>query len=383
MERLNILQLVASSHGGAAAHVRDLVLGLPQDHYCSTVAMPLDGGNVAPQNFTNVGIEFVPVNMTRGFTWREIFHLRRLLQTRNIHILHVHGARAALYGRLAAVTLRPRPRVVFSVHGFATPFHTWPKRALYLWLERVLQPYTDLTICVAQAEADLFLSFGLTEPAKTVTIPYGIDVGRFATPSTSAVHLRKTLGVGQGPIILTVCRLNVPRDFATLLTAFDRVLTEFPLTRLLIVGDGPQRGQVETLIDQFRLTHAVDITGFRNDIPALMLLADVYVLTSYGWEGYPISTLEAQAAGVPVVVTDAGGSKEAVLHEKTGLIVPIRQPDALAGALLRLLGESELRQRMGEAGKKRAYREFSREQMTRKIADLYDDLPGRDNREIR
>jgi glycosyltransferase involved in cell wall biosynthesis len=304
------------------------------------------------------------------------------LQTRNIHILHIHGARAALYGRLAVATLRPRPRVVFSVHGFATPFHAWPKRTLYLWLERALQHYTDLTICVAQAEADLFLSFGLTEPAKTVTIPYGIDIDRFAMSSTSGIHLRETLGVGPGPIILTVCRLNVPRDFVTLLTAFHRVLSELPLARLLIVGDGPQRGQVETLIDQLRLTHAVDITGFRNDIPALMLLADVYVLTSYGWEGYPISTLEAQAAGVPVVVTDAGGSREAVLHEKTGLIVPIRQPDALAGALLRLLGENELRQRMGEAGKKRAHREFGREQMTRKIADHYDDLSGRANREI-
>ncbi|MFQ5857919.1 MAG: glycosyltransferase, partial [Anaerolineae bacterium] len=122
------------------------------------------------------------------------------------------------------------------------------------------------------------------------------------------------------------------------------------------------------------LTHCARVTGFRNDVPALMALADVYVLTSYGWEGYPISTLEAQAAGVPVVVTDAGGSREAVLHEKTGLIVPKCHPGLLAEALLRLLRDPDLRQRMGEAGQQRAYREFTRERMIGTISSMYDDL---------
>ncbi|MFQ5854623.1 MAG: glycosyltransferase, partial [Anaerolineae bacterium] len=122
------------------------------------------------------------------------------------------------------------------------------------------------------------------------------------------------------------------------------------------------------------LTHCARVTGFRNDVPALMVLADVYVLTSYGWEGYPISTLEAQAAGVPVVVTDAGGSREAVQHKRTGLVVPKRNPGILTKALLRLLRDSDLRRRMGEAGRERAYREFNRERMIGTISSMYDDL---------
>ncbi|TEU13610.1 MAG: glycosyltransferase family 1 protein [Anaerolineales bacterium] len=371
---INVLHLVASSHGGAATHVRDLALGLPRQRFRTTVAMTLDGGNVSSSDFTTAKTTFEPVNIASGLVWHEVLHLRRLLQAGNFHLVHLHGARAAFYGRLAVATLRPRPRAVFSIHGFAIPFYPLLKRVAYLWLERALQQVTDCTICVAQAEASLFLSFGLTTQEQTRVVPYGIDVARFATPLADITRLREDLGVGQGLVVLTVCRLNVPRDFASLLTAFCKVRGGFPTAHLLIVGDGPQRAEVEAFIHRLGLTHCAHITGFRNDVPALMALADVYVLTSYGWEGYPISTLEAQAAGVPIVVTDAGGSREAVQHEKTGLVVPKRHPDLLAEALLRLLRDPDLRQRMGEAGQQRAHREFTRERMIGAMTDVYCEL---------
>jgi glycosyltransferase involved in cell wall biosynthesis len=371
---INVLHLVASSHGGGATHVRDLALGLPRDRFWSTVAMPTDGGNVSPADFTAAGIAFEPVNIAGRFAWREVLHIRRLLQAGVFRLFHVHGTRAALYGRLAAATLHPRPGVIFSIHGFAAPFYPWLKRTVHLELERILQRVTDCTICVAHAEADLFLSFGLTTPEHIRILPYGIDVARFAGSLADVAGLRQNLGVGQGPVVLTVCRLNVPRDFVSLLTAFREVLGEFPTAHLLIVGGGPQRAEVEAHIRRWELAQCVHITGFRNDVPALMALADVYVLTSYGWEGYPISTLEAQAAGVPVVVTDAGGSREAVEHEKTGLVVPKGCPDLLAEALLRLLRDPNLRQRMGEAGQQRAYREFTRERMVEAMIKVYDGL---------
>lgn len=374
MKAVNILHLVASSHGGGATHVRDLALGLPRDRYCSTVAMPLDGGNVSPDDLTTAGVEFVPLHIEAGFAWKEILRLRHLLQTENFDLLHLHGARAALFGRLAVATLRLRPRVLFSIHGFATPFYSFPKRTVYLWLERILQRVTDRTICVAQAEADLFLSLGLTTPNKLDVIPSGIDVARFATPPADVTYLREMLGVGRGPVVLTVCRLNVPRDFNSLLAAFGRVRDEFPSAQLLMVGDGPRRNEVGALIERLGLANFAHITGFRNDVHALLALADVYVLTSYGWEGYPISTLEAQAAGVPVVVTDAGGSREAVQHERTGVVVPKRRPDLLAEAMLRLLRNDDLRRQMGEAGRHRARTEFTRERMIEGMMKIYDNL---------
>jgi glycosyltransferase involved in cell wall biosynthesis len=103
-----------------------------------------------------------------------------------------------------------------------------------------------------------------------------------------------------------------------------------------------------------------------------MGMADLFVLTSYGWEGYPISTLEAQAAGVPVVVTDAGGSREAIRHEETGLVVPKADPAKLSQAMLRLLDDPGLRRRMGAAGTARAKREFTMERMIREMIKLYE-----------
>jgi glycosyltransferase involved in cell wall biosynthesis len=334
--------------------------------------MSVDGGNVSPTDFAAAAIAFVPVDIAGRFAWREVSHIRRLLSADRFHVCHVHGMRAALYGRLAAATLRPRPSVIFTIHGFAAPFYPWHKRIGYLELERVLQRVTDCTIAVAQAEADLFLSFGLTTPERICVLPYGIDVARFAACQADSDALRSSLGVGQGPVLLTVCRLNVPRDFASLLTAFRKILDEFPTAHLLIVGDGPQRASVEALSHHLALAQNVHITGFRDDVPKLMSLADVYVLTSYGWEGYPASALEAQAAAVPVVVTDAGGSREAVEHERAGLVVPRCCPDSLAQALLRLLRDPGLRRQMGQAGQQRAYREFTRERMIESMIKIYD-----------
>lgn len=373
--RYHILYLVASSHGGGATHLRDLVLGLPKDRYTCMVVMPLDGGNVSPADFIEAGIEFMPLSIDRGLAGAEVFRLRRLLKTGKFDFLHLHGARAALYGRLAVAMLPSRPQVGFSIHGFATPFHPPLKRTLYLFLERLLQRVTDHTIAVAQAEADLFLSFGLAKPSKISVIHYGIDLKRFFNPDTDPTYLRKEFKITeQSHVILTVCRLNVPRDFVSLLIAFKQVLVQFPTAYLLIVGDGPQRIEVETQIRQLGLDNAAHITGFRYDVPALMKLAAVYVLTSFSWEGYPISTLEAQAAGVPVVVTDAGGSKEAVSDGKTGLVVPKRRPNLLADALLLLLQKPDLRQQMGQAGQQRAASKFAREQMIKKMTGLYDTL---------
>ncbi len=371
---LRLLHIVASSHGGGATHVRDLVLGLPRDRFHCTVAMPLDGGNVSPADFAGHETDFLPVEIAGPFVWREVVRLRRVLRSEDFHLLHVHGSRAALYGRLAVATLRRRPGVLFSIHGFATPFYAVPRQTVYLAIERALQRVTDRTICVAQAEADRFLACGLAQPETVHVVPYGIDVPRFARPSGDPYRLRDELGVGRGPVLLMVCRLNVPRDFATLLDAFCTVRAEFPAAQLLIVGDGPQRAEVEAAIRRRELTSCAQVTGFRDDVPDVMALADVYVLTSYGWEGYPISTLEAQAAGVPVVVTDAGGSAEAVRHEQTGLVVPKARPDSLAEAVMRLLRSPELRRRMGEAGRQRAAREFTRERMVDRVMRVYEGL---------
>ncbi|MCA9925795.1 MAG: glycosyltransferase, partial [Anaerolineales bacterium] len=178
-DKIRVLQLIASSHGGGASHVLDLSLGLDKSQFDVMVAMPEDGGNVSPLHFTDSGISFVSLPIHSGFAWREVRKIRHLVKNGRFHIIHVHGMRAALYGRLAVLGMAQRPRVLFSIHGFAAPFYQQPKRMFYLTVERLLQYVTDLTICVAQAEADLFLKHKLAPPNKVTVVHPGIDVQRF------------------------------------------------------------------------------------------------------------------------------------------------------------------------------------------------------------
>jgi glycosyltransferase involved in cell wall biosynthesis len=363
---------------GGATHVLDLSLGLSPEQFEVTVGMPEDNGNVSAQQFTKAGIEFVPLTMQSGFAWRDIFTLRRVIKNGRFHIIHLHGARAAFYGRLAVLGLNNRPSVLFSVHGFTTPFYPLLKRVPLLWTERLLQPVTDCTICVAHAEADKFVSYGLTTHEQTRVVYYGIDVDLFANVDGSENgRLRQSFNLTDNDLImLMLCRLHYPRDFDMLFKGMHAILPQHPNAHLLIAGEGPQQADLEANIAKLNLTNNVHLIGLRRDIPELLGLADINVLTSLGGDGFPISSMEAQAAGVPVVITDDAGSRESVLHGETGFVVPMGDAAKLAEAFSTLLSDANLRQKMGEAGRKRADPALRRETMVAAITAVYlDHMP--------
>ena len=374
-----ILQLIASSHGGGATHVLDLATALPASHFQVTVAMPNDGGNVSPQQIESAGVSYFPLNIRHGFSWRELKELRRFIQAHDFQLIHVHGARAGLYGRLAILGLSNRPKALFSIHGFATPYYAWPQKVTYLTIEHFLQRVTDGTICVAHAEAELFLKYRLSPSQKIHVIHPGIPLARFQNIRQEPNSWRETLGLGQSPVILVVCRLNIPRDFDTMLKAIQGLQHHIPDVQLLIAGDGPQRPKIEQQIQALNLAKHVRLLGFRQDIPQLMALSDVFLLTSYGWEGFPISALEAQAVGLPVIITDAGGSAEAVVHGRTGFVVPKCDVDALTQALLTVLTDPETKQAMSTNAYQHAHQAFSRQAMIRRIEATYFSVLGRAN----
>jgi glycosyltransferase involved in cell wall biosynthesis len=130
---------------------------------------------------------------------------------------------------------------------------------------------------------------------------------------------------------------------------------------------------MEAKAKAMQLSEDVIFTGIRQDVPNILGLLDVFVLPSL-WEGLPIALLEAMAAGLPVVATAVGGTPEVVVEGETGFLVPPRDPEALAEAILRLLREPDLRRRMGEAGRKRVAEHFSVEQMVQKTEALYEHL---------
>jgi len=371
---ISILELVASSRGGGAVHVRDLTRILDSNRFYVTVAMAEDGGNVTATDFTDYNVPFHRLDIASGPALAALLKLRGLLREKSFDILHCHGGRGAFYGRMAAALLRGgRPRVVYSIHGFTAPRYGFVKSRILLGLERLLVPFTDAFIAVSEAERKDFLAAGFARPERVHLVRYGIDTGRFADVVIDKGEQRTALGVPvRAALVTTVCRLYFPKDPYTLLKAFAMVRAQCSHAHLLIVGDGPYRPQVESLITELGLTTDVTLAGFRRDIPEILAGSNIFVLSTTAGEGLPITILEAMSSGLPVVASDVTGVKEEVMHEETGLIVPPTNPVALSEALLALLSDEQRASAMGSEGRRRAEKLFALERMAQETMGIYD-----------
>jgi glycosyltransferase involved in cell wall biosynthesis len=375
MTRLSVLELVASSRGGGAVHVRDLALALDPTRFAAQVAMADDGGTVSPDDFAAAGIPFHSLDIAAGFSLSAIGQLRRLLN--GVDLLHMHGARAALFGRLAAHSLGAavRPRVVYSIHGFAAPHYPPPRRQVLLAVEHALAPITDLYVCVSHAEKEALLAAGVANARPVRVIWNGIDIQRFAGLVGRGEQVRSALQVPtEAFVVTTVCRLFRPRDFQTLLHAFRQVLDRLPGAHLLIVGDGPLRPQIEGLVASLHLENHAHLLGMRRDVPQILRATDVLVLSSKSWEGLPLTVLEAMASSLPVVASDVGGTREAIVDGETGLLFPSGDATALAQGTLSLARDPLLARQMGQHGLARAREHFTFQRMARETAALYEQL---------
>jgi glycosyltransferase involved in cell wall biosynthesis len=156
-----------------------------------------------------------------------------------------------------------------------------------------------------------------------------------------------------------------------LLEAFVRLADAQRHARLIIIGDGPERANIATLVAQLNLESRVRLIGLQTDTAMYYAAADLFVSTSYGWEALGIATVEAQAAGLPVVVTDAGGASEAFVPDLTGLLVPTRDPERLAEALGQLVADVDTRLAMGRAGRTHATTRFAVAPMVDAVAEVY------------
>ncbi len=371
MRPVNVVQLVASSRGGGAVHVRDLVSGLDAGDFAPQVAMPEDGGNVRPEDFF---IPFHRVDIAAGLSLEALRRIRSLVA--GVDILHVHGARAALFGRLAVLSLgKRRPRVVYTIHGFAAPHYAPPRRQILLFVEHWLARVTDAWICVSHAEKAALLATHAAESTRVQVIHNGIDLSRFVGAAVMRGKARQALNLPEHAfVITTVCRLNRPRDLTTLVSAFRSVQNDLQHAHLIIVGDGPLRPQLERRVRSLAQHDHVHLLGMRRDVPHILAATDVFALSSRGWEGLPLTVLEAMASALPVVASDVGGTGEAVVREQTGYLFPAGDAAALADCLRTLARDEVLAHQLGQRGLARVRELFTVQRMVRQTAALYDQL---------
>ncbi len=371
MKPLRVLHIVASSHGGGAEALRCLVKGLDPREFASVVIMPDDGGQVGASDFAALATPLVRFRLERGFRLAEFLRLRRFVRRGRFDLVHVHGARAALWGRLAAAGAH-RPGLVFSVHGLSLLHYGRVRRGLQRALERLLGPLTDATLCVSERERADVLRLKIAPQRKAITVLNGIDHERLLCPAPDRAAARARWQLpAAAPTLVMLCRLDEPRDFDTLLAGMRDLRREWPAVQLLIAGSGPLRPRIEALIERHGLRANVRLLGLVHDVGALLAAADVALLITAGFEGLPLAALEAMAAGLPTILSDVGGNREALVPGETGLLVPPRDVPAFVQAVRELLADPARARRMGQAGGARARQFFDHRIMAARVADVY------------
>jgi glycosyltransferase involved in cell wall biosynthesis len=291
-----------------------------------------------------------------------LWRLARLLKQRRIDAVVTVGAGDKMFwGRLAA-RLAGVPVVASALHSTGFPDSVQ-------FANRLLAPLTDAFIAVAEPHAQYLAAHEGCTPKKVRVIPNGVDVERFR-PGEPSAALRKELDLPEGtPVVGIVAALRPEKNHQLFLRAAARVLAAAPRARFLIIGDGPQREELEALARLLNLSHAVRFLGTRKDVPELLSLIDVLALTSHV-EANPVSILEAMAAGKPVVATRVGSVDRAVQEGRTGYLVTPGNEEELAARLVRLLSSRAEASTMGRLGRQFVVENASIELMVAGYEDL-------------
>lgn len=282
--------------------------------------------------------------------------LRRLFRQQNIQAVVTVGAGDKMFwGRLAAASARV-PVICSALHSTG-----WPDGVGRL--NRCLTSLTDAFIAVAQPHGEFLVEHERFPRPKVVVIPNGVDCQRFRPDAENAARVRRDLGIAsEQPLVGILAALRPEKNHRLFLEVAAEVVAQRSEVQFVIIGDGPEREQIERWIDQLRLRENVQLLGARQDTPQLLAALDLLALTSHN-EANPVSILEALACGVPVVATDVGSVAESVLHQRTGLLVPAGQTTAMTAAWLRLLRDPHWARRLGEAGREHVRAHFSVERM--------------------
>ena len=364
--RMRVMHVLNTLQTGGAEY---LVLNIAKSHdreRFELLVCSLGGDGEIGDELRKLGIPVFVFNRRQGLDPLLVPKLVRLIRRERVKMVHSHNVAPWLYAGMAARMSMAGVQVCHTEHSNLFTEQKALKKA-----EKLLARMSKAVICDGEdVRRQLVDEQGLS-PRNVVTILNGVDTALYARPVADRAKARKALGLADDtPVVATVARLEPVKDQATLLRAFEKVGAALPEARLVLVGDGSLRGDLEQQARRPDLAGRVIFLGRRADISDLLPLFDVFALTSVS-EGLPLTVLEAMAAGLPCVATSVGAVPEAVIEGQTGMLVSPGDTDGLTAALTRLLRDPGLRRQMGVEAQKRARAHFDLRVMTRRYEDLY------------
>ena len=297
-----------------------------------------------------------------------ILALKRLMRREQISIVHCHTSHAHTLGAVAAALIGKahRPKVVVSRRVDFSIF-----RRSFFGLNHIKYLHgVDQYVTVSHAIRDVLIKDGIPGE-RIVTVHSGIDLARITEAPDRTEALRAELEVPAGDkLVGNVAHMADHKGQRYLLDAIPQILTAHPNTTFAIVGKGELREDLEAQAAALGIAERVRFPGFRTDVPSLLKAFDLFVMPSH-MEGLGTSVLDAMAADCPVVGTEAGGMPEAIEHQQTGLVVPIKDPPSLGRAVCHMLSHPDQAAKMAAAARRKVEAEFSTDAMVEGTLAVY------------
>jgi len=368
MNRVKVLQLISSGGYYGAENMLLNLCASQQKAGCENSLMLFY--NVHAPN-----VEFYERARRRGLSvrmvhcqgradWRAVRQIEECIQEDGIQLLHTHGYKADLYGYVAA--RRSGKPIVATCHNWVGGTAAL---GIYNHLDRMALKRFQGLAAVSDSVAQRLLDSGVSAK-KIRTIANGIDVGPFERARPLSVF-----DFDGSKVIGMVARLDLQKGFEYLLRAARELCAAFPTLKVVIVGEGPDRQAIESMVQRFGLQSNVILAGQHSDMPGIYAAMDIFVLPSLN-EGLPMTILEAMAASRPVIATRVGAIPKVIKDGETGLLVDPADVDGLRNALARLLTDSDLCRRIGSAGHDWVSRNYTSEAMALKYRQMYDEVLG-------
>ena len=357
---MKILHTEWSNGWGGQEHriLADALILTELGHEVTTLVCP-EGG--LKKHTQEAGLPFIERRIKNAFDLGSLAWFVGLLRRERYQVVNTHSS-VDSWVASAAAKLARTPVLVRTRH-LSVPVNDHAFNFVYSWPDAIVT--TAETIRQRMIEVNRF------SPERVVSIPTGIDLRRF-DPDLDPGNIREELGLSPGDRLMTmVAVLRSWKRHEVFLEAAARLAKDFPELKVLVVGEGPRRPNIETKIRNLGLGDRAIMTGHRTDVPRLLSASEVCALTSESSEGVPQSVLQYMAMSKPVAATTAGGIPEVIEDGKTGLLCPINDSEALAGAITRLLTEPDLAKRLGQAARHRVEEKHGLNVMAEETLALY------------
>jgi len=365
---LSVFEIIAdSSLTGAPRHLLTLLSGINRHKFVISVVCP-PGPLVAEIKKLKFPVFQVP--MSGRADVNAINAIRRLLKKYDPDIVHTHGQRAGLVGRMAAKDL-PIKRI-HTEHTYTNEFRL--TNPLLHWghlnAMKVLDRWTDRVIAVSQAVKKFMIDAQMTKPDKVVMIYNGINSKSLKVANSDIEAFRSQFAISKSDIVIgTVGSFNQAKDTATLIHAFARVASKWPTAKLVLIGSGPLKRDLTHQAKRLQIEDRVVFTGAVDNILPAIKTFNLFVLPSLS-EAFGITLLEAMKSEVPIVATRVGGIPEIITHKLNGILVEPKQPKKLAAAILNLINDKKLQRKL-VGNYPATLKKFSADTMVKQIESVY------------